>query len=297
MKYRIITALILTLILLVVARRASMRQQPPIRESVTLNNLILTHNSTHIFKGDTTSAVIPVEIRGQALSAAERVAFYYRPRVAGEKQGFGDFSRIELQRVPANTLIYRCALTNQGRGTEFEYYLQLEDSSGVALATIPAACQVDKTSTLWLRFEGKQSTPLLIAHIAGMFGGLFFAVLAFLTCFANLNDTRINIQLGRQVLWTVIILFLGTFPFGFLIEYQVYGTYWTGIPVGRDITDSKGLIVFLCWLVALILLKGSAFAKDPTRNLVKVRGARIVVVFSLIVTLALYLIPHSSGNF
>lgn len=295
MKFRIVVALILTLLLLVVARRASMRQQPPIEESASIGEIVLEHNSSHIIKGDDMSALIPVEIKDGTLPEGAGLFFHYRPRVLGEKNGSGKYRRIQLG--PGEDGRFQAELANQGRGTEFEYYLTVENSTGAVIATIPDRSPDGGANTLWLRFEGKQSIPLLVAHIAGMFGGLFFGVLAFLTSLGKLGDTANNVCLGKQVLWAVIIIFLGTFPIGIWIEYQVYATYWTGIPLGRDITDSKGLLVFLAWLVTLILLKGSALSADPKRNLVGANGARVATIASLAITLSLYLIPHSSGNF
>lgn len=297
MKLRILLALLVTIALLFVARRASMRQQPPIEDSTTYNGLTLEHHSSHIFKGDYTNADIPVRIEQGNLPPGSEILFYYRPRVLGEKKGSGAFESMRLQPAPANPNSFSAVLTNQGRGSEFEYYLALVDSSGQALATIPAEQKAGAQQTIWLRFEGQQSIPLLIAHIGGMFGGLFFVVLATLSSFTDLKKTASNVALGKQVFWATFILFLGTFPIGVWIEYQVYATYWTGIPLGRDITDSKGLFLFLFWLVTLILLKGSAFAGKPEKNLVGAGGARIATIVSFLVTMAAYLVPHSSGNF
>jgi hypothetical protein len=295
MKLKVVVALVLTLLLLVVARRASMRQQPPIVESTRHGELLLEHNSSHIVKGDDVDGIIPVTINQDSLPTGGKLLFYYRPRVLGEKHGTGAPTAIELQQTGKGR--FEAVLANQGRGTEFEYYLQLESASGKPLALIPEGHRSDPTKSLWLRFEGQQSIPLLIAHIAGMFGGLFLAILAAMAALGDLRDAANSIRLGKQLLWTVIIIGLGTFPIGIWIEYQVYGTYWTGIPLGRDITDSKALVVFLAWLTTLILLKGSAFASAPSRNLVGVGGARVATILSLAITLALYLIPHSSGNF
>ncbi len=297
MKLRILLAFLITIALLFVARRASMRQQPPIEESTTYEGLALEHHSSHIFKGDNTNADIPVHLEQGSLPPGSEILFYYRPRVLGERSGSGAFQSMRLQAAPADPNSFSAVLPNQGRGTEFEYYLALVDSTGQTLATIPAEKKAGAQQTIWLRFEGKQSIPLLIAHIGGMFGGMFFVVLAFLTSLTNLSKSANIIALGRQVFWGTFILFLGTFPIGIWIEYQVYATYWTGIPLGRDITDSKGLFLFLFWLVCLILLKGSAFARKPEKNLVGAAGARVAVLISFLVTLAAYLVPHSSGNF
>lgn len=297
MKLRVLLAFILTVALLFVARKASMRQQPPIDEKADYYGLVLEHHSRHIFKGDNTDAVFTVEVEPAALPPGWRLTCYYRPLPPGEKHGSGGFESIVLQASAAAENTMTAVLPNQGRGREFEYFLELTDNTGQAIASIPAGHLNDLDSTLWLRFEGQQSIPLLVAHITGMFGGVFLAVLALFTALGNLGDLANRVRFGKQVLWVVIVIFLGTFPIGVWIEYQVYATYWTGFPLGRDITDSKGLVVFLFWLLTLILVKGSAFSGKPERDLVGKTGIRIAAAVSIAVTLAAYLIPHSSGNF
>ena len=59
-----------------------------------------------------------------------------------------------------------------------------------------------------------------------------------------------------------------------------FGVAWTGFPNGMDLTDNKTLIAFLFWIVALVAgRKGK-----PTRPF---------VVAASVVTLLIFLIPHS----
>lgn len=294
---RIVLAVLITMALLVVARRASQRQVPVVVEKATYQELTLTHTCNHIFKGDNTAANLDVEVTGGLLPTDAVIALYYQPRTTATNKGVVHPVRVEAVTIPGQGLTYRVSVPNQGRGTEFSYWFQLEDASGRKLAVIPAVEKKATPEQLWFRFEGARSMTLLIIHILFMFGGFLFIVLAFFTVWEDLSRDDIKIRLGKQSLWATVILFVGTFPIGIWLEYQVYATYWTGIPLGRDITDSKGLVVFVIWLFMTYLLKGSALKSNPRKDLIGPALARWVVILGILLTLTLYLVPHSSGNF
>lgn len=295
--FTIVLALIITFAILVGARSGSMRKTPPIEEKIEFSDFTLEHNSSHIFKGDSTNAVMTVAITGGKLPDNYKLGLYYRPKIIAGYQGEIAFSRFDMKTTAATPDVYEVTIINKKRGSEFHYYIQLEDSTGGVIASIPSSPDPDDPAFLWFRFEGSRSVPLLIAHIAGMFGGFLFMTLAFLTACGKVENSVVNVRLGKHILWTTIILFMGTFPIGIWLEYQVYATYWTGIPLGRDKTDSKALVVFLYWLILLVLMKGSALASRPSKNWLKPLAARIVTIIGFVISAGLYLLPHSSGDF
>jgi hypothetical protein len=59
-----------------------------------------------------------------------------------------------------------------------------------------------------------------------------------------------------------------------------FGVAWSGFPLGMDLTDNKTLIAFLFWIVALIAGR-------------KGKPARPFVLAASLVTLLIFLIPHS----
>jgi hypothetical protein len=294
---KVILAILLTMALLVVARRASQRQVPVVVESTTYGELTLSHTCNHVFKGDNTTADLDVQVNGGLVPDDAVIALYYEPRTTDSTETSGRSARVEAITIPGQGLVYRVAVPNQGRGTEFSYRFQLEDVSGKILATIPVEESNDKPKQLWFRFEGSRSVVLLSFHIVGMFGSFLLMIMVLLTAFEDIKNQAVRIRLGKQTLWATIILFIGTFPIGIWLEYQVYATYWTGIPFGRDITDSKALVIFIYWLVMLYLLKGSALSNEPRKDMIGATAARWVAVVGVILSLALYLVPHSSGSF
>jgi hypothetical protein len=88
----------------------------------------------------------------------------------------------------------------------------------------------------------------------------------------------------RAVNWGVLTFFITGFPIGWIIEKQVLGNYWEGVPFGWDITDNKTLIIFILWLVFIILQKSK---KISPRSYAK------WIIINTIITIILFLIPHS----
>jgi hypothetical protein len=125
-----------------------------------------------------------------------------------------------------------------------------------------------------MRFKGPVPAWILIPHILVMFLALLTAVRG------GLEALRPEGQTGRYALWIVILLFIGGFILGPLIQKLSFGAWWTGFPLGFDLTDNKTLIAFVGWLVAL--LAGG-----------RGRGSRWWVLGAALLMLAVYFIPHS----
>jgi hypothetical protein len=73
---------------------------------------------------------------------------------------------------------------------------------------------------------------------------------------------------------------LGGFVFGPWMQHEAFGPWWAGFPFGTDMTDNKTAVAMLSWLVALWMMRGGKTA----------RGA---VITAMIITLTVFLIPHS----
>ena len=100
-----------------------------------------------------------------------------------------------------------------------------------------------------------------------------------------------------KTLWFAIIafllFFLGIFPFGMIIEYQVYGVIWDGWPFGNDFSNTKAFIMFIYWLAVLFMMKNSIFKKEE-KNLITDRVFASLVIIGTIITIALFIVPHQN---
>ncbi len=125
-----------------------------------------------------------------------------------------------------------------------------------------------------IRFKDPVPLPVLIVHVVVMFCGMLFATAAGLAALDKKKNPR------HFVLWAAGLVFLGGFILGPLVQKYAFGIFWSGFPVGTDLTDNKTVIMFLFWIVALVAGR-------------KGRPARLAVLAASVVTLVIYLIPHS----
>jgi hypothetical protein len=125
-----------------------------------------------------------------------------------------------------------------------------------------------------IRFKGPVPLWIIVPHVLVMFAGMLLSTAAGLAALDRKRNPR------RLVLWAVALLFAGGFVLGPLVQKLAFGVAWSGFPLGTDLTDNKTLIAFLFWIVALVAGR-------------KGRPARPLVVAASLVTLVIYLIPHS----
>ncbi|MBI4877207.1 MAG: hypothetical protein HY822_21445, partial [Acidobacteria bacterium] len=81
-------------------------------------------------------------------------------------------------------------------------------------------------------------------------------------------------------LWTVGFLLVGGMILGPVVQKYAFDAFWTGWPFGHDLTDNKTAVAFVAWVGAWV---ASARSRNPRRWM----------VFAALVTLAVFLIPHS----
>lgn len=121
------------------------------------------------------------------------------------------------------------------------------------------------------RFKGKVPTLFLIIHIIFMFASIMFAVRTGMEVFRKEGNFR------WMVYWTLAITFIGGMILGPIVQKYAFGDFWTGFPLGSDLTDNKILVAVIFWVVALFLQKRSKWW----------------VMAAVVIMLAMYLIPHS----
>ncbi len=149
---------------------------------------------------------------------------------------------------------------------KYQYYIELYDSNGKAVYT-------RKKEPVVIRFKGDVPASILIPHILFMFLAIFFGVATgLLALFDDLSFRKIQ-------WWTLVLLLIGGFIFGPIVQKHAFGQYWTGIPYGWDLTDNKTLIMLIAWIIAIW---GN---RHETR--------RWWTVIAAVVQIIVYLIPHS----
>jgi len=156
-------------------------------------------------------------------------------------------------------------LPNQPPAGKLEYRVDLEKKGN--------PIKVGTGSNIVIRFTGDVPKTILYIHIFLMFLAMFFSNIAGLLALFNLKFYKLMTVL------TFLILVIGGFILGPLVQKYAFNEWWTGVPFGWDLTDNKTLIAVLAWFLALVMIRKST--------------ARMWVIAASIVTIVIFSIPHS----
>lgn len=138
----------------------------------------------------------------------------------------------------------------------------------------------DKTFTLpekdsaIIRFKGDVPTFILIIHVFAMFAGMLFSTRAAIETFTK------ETSLKFLTLCTLGFITVGGMILGPIVQKYAFDAYWTGWPLGTDLTDNKTAVAFIAWIFAAI-------------SVYKFKNPKRWILAAAIITLAVYLIPHS----
>ena len=173
------------------------------------------------------------------------------------------FAGIPLVRAGDELL---ATLPAQPPAGKLEYYLELAGAAGTL--------RVPAREAVVLRYHGPVPAGVLVPHILLMFLSMLVAVRAALGVVAGQHRPRIA--------WEALAGFtLGGLVLGPIVQRHAFGAYWTGVPWGWDLTDNKTLLMWAAWLLACLA------------PLWRERWRRPLVLVAGIVTIIVYVIPHS----
>ena len=273
MGRRVIFALLITLVILSVTRRMSMNR--PRDVEVNADGIKIYHRTV-------TEQVGPgkpvVKVR---VTPPEGVVCSIELRDVN-----GEVEEIEMEGV--NGDVWRAFLPELDKGKKVGYAVLVSSTGGFSrrLPQEPGKYYV-------VKYKGKVSGFVLVSHIAFMFGSFFFMVLSFfgaVRILRGMEDKRVTANLVR---WVLLLTFVGGWPLGWILNYQAFGVLWEGFPFGYDVTDNKTQIMFIFWIVTSILAGGSVFRGDESSDRLSPRGFAIAVIVSVLVSIGVFLIPHS----
>jgi len=126
-----------------------------------------------------------------------------------------------------------------------------------------------------IRFKDPVPIFIIVPHVFCMFAAMLVATR---TGFESLARKP---HAYRLTIWTTALLFVGGLILGPIMQKYAFGEFWTGWPWGHDLTDTKTAFALIFWLIAL--WKGK-----PSET------GRKWIVLASVVTLLIYLIPHSA---
>ncbi|MDP3148837.1 MAG: hypothetical protein Q8N83_06870 [Ignavibacteria bacterium] len=125
-----------------------------------------------------------------------------------------------------------------------------------------------------IRFKGDVPLWILIPHVIFIFTAM---LLSTRTGFEIFNDA---VQAKKFMFITLLLLLLGGFVFGPIVQKFAFGEYWTGVPFGYDLTDNKTLIALIGWIIAAGMF-------------LKKKNEKFWITFAAVLMLVIFLIPHS----
>ncbi len=229
----------------------------PIRGTVVLADEAIAYR---LLRSQNTGEALPVRLRASAEVSGE---VGWRRYPADEP-----WQKVVLART-GDELV--AALPTQPPAGKLEYRVRLR--RGAATIELPAASTASSPGAV-ARFKGAVPAYALAPHIAAMFFGMLFANVAALSALAKRE------QAPRQAWMAFVLLLIGGLLLGPLVQKLAFDAWWTGWPFGHDLTDNKTAVAVAAWGIALVRTRGG-------------RPARLAIVFAALVTLAVFIIPHS----
>lgn len=125
-----------------------------------------------------------------------------------------------------------------------------------------------------MRFRGDVPAWVLIPHILAMFAAMLYSTRAGLETLSP--APRFGMLVGR----TIAALVVGGILLGCLVAWYAFRAPWGGFPISNDVTDNKTLLALIVWLGAAVALRVG-------------RNPKPYVALASVLTLAVYLVPHS----
>jgi len=158
------------------------------------------------------------------------------------------------------------SLPHQPAAGKLEYYIIVTHQD--------QAIYIPQYQVVITRFKGHVPLGILIPHVIIIFLAMFISTLAGLEALAK------GKYMYRFSIWASILLFLGGMILGPLVQKFAFDAFWTGFPLGLDLTDNKTLIAMVFWFVALWRGRND-------------RPARGWIITAAVVLLIVFSIPHS----
>lgn len=278
--WKILIAILFTVLLLGYARRTTMVRSG--HKVVEQSGISIDHRTVPKQVGDGIP-VISATVKGTS-----QVSLVYR---IGQE---GEFLRLPMNPLPGEPNVFAATLPHYPKASKAWYYIETErmTAGGEVKVTLP-----DKDSgtfkPIMLKYEGKVPVYIIIPHVLCNFGAIFFAALTLFSAIDVRKGKKLLKESIKFPFLTFILLFLGFLPFGIAMNWFAFGATWEAFPFGKDVTDNKSQIILLFWLATLILVKGTIFGKGETKNLVSDGGYFNMVIITVLVTIAMFAIPHS----
>ena len=203
--------------------------------------------------GGEDDAIINIEIQEKSVSAN----IYYRKYPTNNEWIQKEFI--------SDSLGLSVTLPHLEPAGKYEYYVVIKENDNIIFE--------NKKQVIKIRFKGDVPAYILIPHIFFMFFAMLLSTLAgLLVIFKHKRQKRYGML-------AFLFLLLGGMVLGPIVQKFAFNEFWTGVPLGWDLTDNKSLIAFIAWLIAFV-----GNIKKPRPYLTLIAAIVLLIIFS---------IPHS----
>jgi len=168
------------------------------------------------------------------------------------------------------TGLLRGELPRQPMAGKLEYHVEL--SRGGQVESVPG----DEAAVS--RFKGDVPQAVLVVHIFLMFFGMLWSTRAGLEALAGGPGLRTLAKV------TFFLLLIGGMMLGPIVQKYAFDAFWTGWPLGEDLTDNKLGLAVLLWAIAAFRAR-KATAQKPV--------GRWWAIAAMIIVIVIFSIPHS----
>lgn len=282
---RIAFAILLTLTVLYIARNSS-RGRP---EFISHTENGITFEMTTVPKGQEHEVTrIPITITGDLGPGLKPL---YRQNKSGqdEKTSLHKYYSIPLQVEDSVAGLYYSDVLSGDRGKRLYYYFEIRDPVG----GLRASFKKDGEQPFVLKFIGTVPGVVLYSHIVLMFAAVFFIVLGSLHAIGLIRGGTDARPMSLFFLFAAATIFVGCYPIGFAMNHYTFRTVWEGVPFGTDATDNKTQLLFVYILFMVAASFGSLLKGKWCRDVYSTRTLGWFGFGALVLSLFIYLIPHS----
>ena len=285
MKYfKVIIALVLTLIFLFIAKNNAMNR--PSFYSASQGNYSIEYLSTpKVFEKE------PYTIQIKVIGQLSDSIFPVVRRINLGDDPNADIRRYNVSKMQvedSSSQIFSFSGFSGARGGKTFYYFEVRGMTGKPKVVLTPS----ESKPFTLKYIGHVPVAVLISHIVLMFLSIFFIILAAVHAIAFLRGEDNLLQIAQYTLLASFACFLGGYPFGFAMNWYAFNGFWEGVPFGTDATDNKTQLLFAYLLFAVIAMRGSLY-KKPELNLYSDKTTGYIAIGSFLVMTFVNLIPHS----
>lgn len=171
-------------------------------------------------------------------------------------------------RLERNEGVLATTLPHQPPAGKIEYHLELKADGKLI--------DLGESENVVIRFKGAVPNWALIPHVLMMVLTVIWSMATIIFALANMPSYKKHMGV------TIIFLLIGGFILGPVVQKFSFGQFWTGWPLGEDMTDNKVVFALVAYLIAWFLRKRSY--------------GRWLAIGAALVMLAVYLIPHSMNG-